>query len=166
MIALTLGLLLFLGVHSIRIFANVWRARQLTRLGARRWKALYGLASLAGLALVIWGFGVARSEPVVLWSPPKAIRHLTAAVTLVAFVLIAAAYVPGNHIKAKVGHPMVLGVMTWALAHLLANGTVAHVILFGGFFLCAGADFFPRAPATAQPAGAIPSRVRGVMCWR
>ena len=141
MIAFTLGLLLFLGVHSIRIFADGWRAQQVKRLGEARWKALHTLASLVGIALLIWGFRATRSESLVLWTPPKAARHAAAALTLVAFVFVAAAYVPGNRIKAKVGHPMVLGTMIWALAHLLANGTLVHALLFGGFLLWAAADF-------------------------
>lgn len=141
MIVFTLGLLLFLAVHSIRIFADGWRTQQVKRLGPTRWKALHTAASLAGIVLLIWGFRAARSESLLLWTPPKVLRHATALLTLIAFVLVAAAYVPGNRIKAKLGHPMALGTMIWALGHLLANGSVVHAMLFGGFLLWAAADF-------------------------
>jgi uncharacterized membrane protein len=131
------GLLLFLGVHSTRVFADGWRNRTRDRLGAGPYKGAYSLLSLAGFVLLVWGYGVARQQPVVLWSPPVAMRHVAALLTLFSFVLLAAAYVPGNQIKARLHHPMVLGVKVWALAHLLANGTLANVLLFGGFLVWA-----------------------------
>ena len=127
------GLLVFLGVHSTRIAAEGWRAGMVARLGPGAWKGLYSVVSLLGLAILVWGWGQVRQQPVVLWQPPVAMRHLAALLTLLAFVFLAAAYVPGNQIRARLGHPMVLGVKTWALAHLLANGTLAHVLLFGSF---------------------------------
>jgi uncharacterized membrane protein len=131
------GLLLFLGVHSTRIFADGWRSRTRTRTGAGSFKGIYSMLSLAGFVLLVWGYGVARQQPVVLWNPPTGMRHLAALLTLLSFVLLAAAYVPGNQIKARLHHPMVLGVKVWALAHLLANGTLADVLLFGSFLVWA-----------------------------
>ncbi len=127
------GLLLFLGVHSLRIFAEGWRAQQIERIGPLPWKGLVSVLSLAGFVLLVWGWGMARQSPVVLWQPPVGMRHAASLLTLLAFVLLAAAYVPGNAIKARVHHPMVLGVKAWALAHLLSNGNAAHVLLFGSF---------------------------------
>jgi uncharacterized membrane protein len=127
------GLLMFLGVHSLRIFADGWRAQQIARIGPLPWKGLVSVLSLAGFALLVWGWGMARQTPVVLWQPPVGMRHAASLLTLLAFVLLAAAYVPGNAIKARFHHPMVLGVKTWALAHLLSNGNLAHVVLFGSF---------------------------------
>ncbi len=141
MLYLLLGLVVFLGVHSVRIFAEDWRNQTRTRLGEAAWKGLYSLVSLAGLALLIWGFGQARQQPVQLWNPPTGMRHLASVLMLASFVLLVASYVPGNRIKARLHHPMVLGVKFWALAHLLANGTVAHVLLFGGFLAWAALDF-------------------------
>jgi len=138
---LVLGLLLFLGIHSIRIVADGWRTAHVAHLGENRWKGLYSLASALGLGLVVWGYGLSRAEPVVLWVPPGWTRHLAALLTLPAFVLIAAAYVPGSRIKAAVGHPMVAGVKVWAIAHLLSNGNLADVLLFGAFLVWAVADF-------------------------
>lgn len=135
------GLVIFLGVHSVRIVAEPWRQRQRARLGAGTWKALYALASLGGFALMLWGYGQARQEPLLLWSPPHGLRHPAALLTLVAFALLAAAYVPGTRIKAAVGHPMLAGVFLWALAHLLVKGTFPDALLFGGFLLWAAFAF-------------------------
>jgi uncharacterized membrane protein len=158
MTALILGLLLFLGTHSVRIFADGWRTYQVVRLGEQRWKGLYSLASAIGLALVVWGYGLARAEPVVLWLPPAWTRPVAALLTLPAFVLIAAAYVPGNRLKPALGHPMVAGVKLWAIAHLIANGNLGDVLLFGAFLVWAVLDFRSargrdRAAGVRHPAG-------------
>ena len=141
MIWLILGLILFLGCHSVRVFAEGWRTRTIARIGAQPWKGLYTLVALTGFGLLVWGFGQARLTPLVLWSPPHGMRHLTALLTLVAFILLAAANVPGNALKARLHHPMVLAVKVWALAHLLANGTLAHLVLFGSFLIWAVLNF-------------------------
>lgn len=127
------GLLIFLGVHSLRVFAEEWRTRQFTRLGEARWKGLYSLASALGLGLIVWGVGAARAEPSMVWLPPAGMRHAAALLTLPAFILLVAAYVPGNRIKRAVGQPMAAGVALWAAAHLLSNGRLSDVWLFGGF---------------------------------
>ena len=137
MTLLIAGLVLFLGVHSVRMLAEDWRAHMRARLGKGTWKGLYALLSLAGLVLIAWGFDVARDRPLIVWLPPAALRHGAALLTLLAFVLVAAAYVPGNGIKARLHHPMVLGVQAWALAHLLATGMLAHLLLFGSFLVWA-----------------------------
>ena len=135
------GLLLFLGVHSTRIFADGWRTRQIARLGPWPWKGLYSLASAIGFVLIVWGYSMARNEPGVLWTPSVWMRHAAILLTVPAFILIAAAYVPGSHMKSMIGHPMIAGVKAWAFAHLLANGTLASVVLFGAFLVWAVADF-------------------------
>ena len=150
---LILGLVLFLGVHSVRVLAEDWRTQTRARLGENAYKGLYSLVSVAGFALIVWGFGQARQQPVLLWTPPTGLRHAAALLTLLAFVLLAAAYVPGNAIKARLHHPMVLGVKTWALAHLLANGLLAQVLLFGAFLLWAALDF--RAARQRDRAGQV-----------
>ncbi len=129
------GLIVFLGVHSVRVFAEPLRAQAIARLGEKPWKGVYALLSLAGFALLVYGYGLARQSPVVVWTPPRGMAHLAALLTLVSFVFLVAAYVPGNGIKARLHHPMVLGVKVWALAHLLANGTLADMVLFGAFLL-------------------------------
>lgn len=137
MAILIAGLIMFLGPHSIRIVADQWREAHIARLGKMRWKLGYSLISAIGLGLIVWGFRSAREQPIFLWTPPVGIVHLTALLTFFAFILIAAAYVPHNHIKAAIHHPMVVGVQAWAAGHLLANGTLADVILFGSFFIWA-----------------------------
>ncbi len=141
MIYLVLGLVLFLAVHSTRIFADDWRTRQIARLGEGAWKGLYSVASLAGLVLLVWGYGQTRIDPVVVWDPPTWTRHLAALLMIPSLVLVAAAYVPGNRIKAAVGHPMVAGVKVWAIAHLLSNGRLGDIVLFGAFLAWAVLDF-------------------------
>jgi uncharacterized membrane protein len=142
MAALVLGLVLFLGVHSTRVFAEGWRTATMERFGANGYKILYSVLAIAGLVLVNWGYCMARQHPVVLWNqPPVWTRHLAALLTLIAFVLVAAAYVPGNRIRARLGDPMILGVKVWAFAHLVANNTLADVVLFGSFLLWAVLDF-------------------------
>lgn len=158
MTALIIGLLLFLGAHSVRIVAEPWRTAMRARLGENGWKGAYSLVSLAGFALIVWGFGQARLAPVPLWAPLPGMRHVAGLLTWVAFVLLTAAYVPGNGLKARLHHPMVLAVKVWALAHLLANHTLADGLLFGGFLLWSVADFSAarrrdRAAGTVYPPG-------------
>ena len=174
MTLLILGLVIFLGVHSVRIFGEGFRTAQLARLGPNGWKGVYSLASIVGFALLVWGYGEARQTPVVLWAAPIWTRHLAALLMLLSFVLLAAAYVPRNGLKAKVHHPMVLGVKVWALAHLLANNTLADLLLFGAFLVWAVLSFRAarqrdRAAGTVYPAGTAAGTgitvVVGVVAW-
>lgn len=158
MTLLILGLVLFLGAHSVRIVADDWRTRMRARLGEGGWKGLYSLLSVAGFVLIVWGYGLARQEPLVLWTPPPAMRHIAALLTLLSFVLLAATYVPHNGIRARLRHPMMLAVKVWALAHLFANGTLADLVLFGAFLVWAVLGFRAargrdRAAGTTYPAG-------------
>ena len=174
MIVMVLGLVLFLGVHSVRVVADDWRAAQIAARGEGAWKGLYSLLSIAGFVLIVYGYGLSRTAPVELWSPPVWTRHLASLLTLVSFVLLAAVYVPGTRIKAAVGHPMVLGVKTWALAHLLANGRLADVVLFGSFLawsivLYAASRRRDRRSGTRYVAGPasrdLITVVTGVVAW-
>lgn len=101
MVMLLLGLVLFLGVHSTRIVADGWRTAMIARIGEMPWKAAYAVLSIVGFVLIVWGFGLARQQPVQLWMPPRGMRHLASLLTLIAFVLLAATYVPRNAIKAR-----------------------------------------------------------------
>jgi uncharacterized membrane protein len=165
---LILGLILFLGVHSLHMLAPGFRDRVAARIGLMPWKGLYSLVSIAGLVLIVIGFGMARAVPHLLYTPPAWLRHLNALFTLVAFVLIAAAYVPRNHLKAKIGHPMLAGVKLWALGHLLAIGYLHDMVLFGAFLVWAVADFavsrrHDRATGTVYPAGTATGDVLAVV---
>lgn len=160
MTILLLGLLVFLGTHSVRIVADDWRTRQVARIGLMPWKGAYAAASLVGFVLIVWGYAQARLDPVVLWVPPLWGRHLASLLTLPAFILIAAAYVPGTRMRAAIGHPMLAGVKLWALAHLLSNGSLADVVLFGSFLVWAVVDFAAsrrrdRAAGTQLRAGSL-----------
>lgn len=155
---LILGLIVFLGLHSTRIVADDWRTAQVKRLGENAWKGIFSLLSIAGFGLIAWGFGQARQEPVALWAAPLAMRHVAALLTLVAFVLLAAAYVPRNAIKSRLHHPMLLAVKVWAFAHLVSNGTLADLLLFGAFLAWAVPCFIAakkrdRAALRQYPAG-------------
>ena len=141
MTLLILGLATFLGIHSTRIFAEGLRNAQVAKLGLNGWKADYSMVSIAGFVLIVYGYGEARLTPVGIWSPPVGIRHLAALLTVPAFVLLAAAYVPGTRIKKAVGHPMVAGVKVWAFARVIANGTLAGVLLFGSFLAWSIVDY-------------------------
>jgi uncharacterized membrane protein len=135
---LVLGLLLFLGVHSISIVAPAWRDRTAARLG-NAWRGLYSLVTIAGFVVMIWGYGIGRQSPVMLYTPPAGAQYVTAVLMLPVFPLFLAAYFPGR-IKSALQHPMLVSVMLWALAHLIATGTLANVVLFGGFLAWAVAD--------------------------
>ena len=135
MFLLCLGLVVFLGVHSIRLQSDRWRDLWIARAGEKGFKLQYSLVSAVGLILTMIGFGMAREAPWVLWTPWVGMRFLAALLTLMAFVLLAAAYVPGNAIKAKLHHPMILAVKVWALSHLLVNGSAVHMVLFGAFLV-------------------------------
>jgi len=132
---LVLGLVVFLGTHSLRLRSAGIRSSLIMRFGEKGFKGLYAMFSLAGLVAVVVGFGLAREVPVLLWTPPAALRHLAFLLMALSLILLAAAYVPNNRIRARVHHPMVLSVKVWALAHLLVNGTLAHVVLFGSFLV-------------------------------
>ncbi|GBQ90489.1 nitrate reductase [Gluconacetobacter johannae DSM 13595] len=174
MLLLICGLALFLGMHSVHMVAPDWRARQVAALGLMRWKGVFSLVSLAGLVLIVMGFGAARMQPHLLYGPPAWLRHVNALFTLAAFVLVAAAYVPRNHLKASLGHPMLAGVKVWAFGHLLATGMVHDVVLFGPFLLWAVLDFRvsrrrDRVAGTVYPAGSARgdamALVIGAVAW-
>jgi uncharacterized membrane protein len=139
MLVLVVGLAVFLGVHSVSIVAPEWRSATVARMGERPWKGVYSVASAIGLVLIVVGYGMARRDPVVLYTPPLALRHLALVVMLPVFPLLFAAYLPGR-IRAAAKHPFLLAVKIWAFAHLLANGTLADVLLFGAFLAWAVAD--------------------------
>lgn len=156
---LILGLLLFLGLHSVRIFAEGWRTATIARIGEGPWKGLYSVVSIAGFVLLVWGYGQARQQAP-LWDPPAFMSLVTAVMMLPVFILFVAAYVPRNGVKAKLHHPQVLSVKLWAFAHLLSNGTLADVLLFGGFLAWAILSFGAarkrdRAAGKTYPAGTL-----------
>ena len=137
MLQLLIGLTVFLGIHALQSLAPQWRKRLINRWGALGFKGVYSAVSLLGLFLMVQGYGLARLEPAVIWTPPRGMQHATILLMWVAMVLLVAAYMPGNKIKAKLRHPMTLSVKVWALGHLLSNGNLADMLLFGGFLIWA-----------------------------
>lgn len=140
MFILILGLVIFLGVHSVRIFAPVWRDRRITVMGEGRWKGLYTLVSLVGFVLIVWGYGMARPDAPLLYEPPVWMKHIGVALMPFAFISLAVSLFPAGRLKPMLKHPMLLSVKIWAFAHLLANGDLASLLLFGLFLAWAVAD--------------------------
>jgi uncharacterized membrane protein len=130
---LILGLVLFLGMHALRVFAEGTREKLIGSMGPFVYKAFYSIVSIIGLLLIVSGYSAARIEPIVIYTPPTGMAHAASLLTLIALVLLAAAYIPGNAILRKLKHPMTLAVKVWAFAHLLSNGTLADLLFFGGF---------------------------------
>lgn len=159
------GLLLFFGVHSIAIVAPAWRDGMAAKLGDAPWKAIYTLLSVIGFVMFVHGYGLERAEPMVLYTPPVWMRHLAVLLMLPVFPLLLSAYLPGR-IKAAVKHPMLTAIKAWALAHLLVNGNLADVLLFGSFLAWAVLDRISIGKRAAQrkpvTAGA-PSRTNDVL---
>lgn len=135
LLTLVYGLVLFLGAHSIRLFGEQIREMLIDSWGRNSYRAILAVPSLIGLVLIVIGYSEASLEPVYLWHPPTGMRHLTMLLMLVSAILLISAYIPGNHIQSRLKHPMTLGVKVWALAHLLSNGTLADLVLFGSFLL-------------------------------
>ena len=174
MAVLILGLVLFLGVHSVRIFADGWRTGMIARMGALPWKGAYSVASILSFIVIVVGFKMARRETLVLYSTPPWMVHVTALLMVLAMILFVAAYIPRNWFKAKFHHPMMLSVKTWALSHLLTNGEVANVVLMGAFLVWAALGFRAarqrdRANHTVYPPGnAIGTTITiaaGLVAW-
>jgi uncharacterized membrane protein len=152
MALLICGLILFLGVHSVSIFADQWRNDQVAKLGVLTWKVIYSLMSIAGLVLITVGYLEARPHPITIWSPPPWAWQITVYFSLVSLILIAAAYVPNNLIKQKLKDPMLVGVIVWALCHLTTIGSLAGILLFGSFLLWGILDLIScRARGSKRP---------------
>ncbi|MGD1015356.1 MAG: NnrU family protein [Roseiarcus sp.] len=154
MLALIIGIVVFLGVHTLPTL-RAWRARQVARFGLQRYKGIYSLASLLSLALLVWGFARYRAEGlIVVWTPPMATRPLTIVLMWAAFVAFACMGPAPGRIRGWLRHPMLVGIMIWALAHLLANGDAGGMLLFASFFAWAVYDRF--AVAARGDLGAAP----------
>lgn len=138
MLVLVLGLVLFLGIHCISIVAEPLRNRAVA-VSEIGWKLFYAAVSFLGLWLIISGYAAARLDPQIIYVTPGWMRHLAALLLLPVFVLFLAPYFPGR-IKRVVGHPQLVGVKLWAASHLLVNGSLADLMLFGGFLAWAVVD--------------------------
>lgn len=163
MTLLILGLGLFLGVHSVSIVAAGWRDRTVQRIGEPAWQGIYAVVALAGFVLIVWGYGLARQDPIALYAPPAGLRHLTLLLMVPVFPLLLAAYLPGR-IQSATKHPMLAAVKLWAFAHLLANGMLADVVLFGSFLAWAVLDRISMRRREPRPVpGAPPAKINDLI---
>lgn len=156
MTILIVGLILFLGIHSLSIVNEPLRNQLHDRLGEGAFKGLYSLVSIIGLVLIVWGYGAARMDPTVLYTPAGWLRHLAMLLLIPVFPLLFATYFPGK-IKAKLKHPMLVAVKLWALAHLLANGMLHDVLLFGAFLAWAVVDRISMKRRTERSIPTLPA---------
>lgn len=158
MLLLIIGLVVFFLPHSVPIAVPEWNERAMLRLGRWQWRAVHSIFSLVGLVLIVYGFGLARQQPVVCYVPPAWMHHVTFLLMLPVFPLLLAGLMPGR-IQTVLKHPALVAIKLWAFAHLLSNGMLADVVLFGTFLLWAVADRIAlrRHPRT-QARGLPPSR--------
>ena len=155
---LVAGLVIFFAVHSVSIFNEPWRDSMVAKLGEWPWKGVYSMAAIVGFMLIVFGYGLARVDPVVLYSPPMWLRHVSLLMLVPVFPLILATYLPGR-IQLMTRHPMLVATKLWAVAHLLANGTLSDVLLFGSFLVWAVTDRISMKRRTRHLVpGAPPSR--------
>ncbi|MES0879292.1 NnrU family protein [Roseibium sp. SCP14] len=156
MALLIAGLILFLGIHTLPMFSAV-RGSLAEKLGENGYKGFFTLVSVVGLVLIIYGYGAARAEgPPLVYDPPFWLRHVTMLLMVPVFIFLVAAYVPCK-IRRALKHPMLVAIKLWAFSHLLVNGDLASVLLFGGFFVWAIADRISvkrRGPEMSQTASA------------
>lgn len=170
MLILVAGLILFFAIHSVRMVAPGFRDAQLAQ-SEGRWKGIYSLVSLVGMALIIWGWIVFRPEAPAIYEPPAWGRHVAMLLVWIAFVLAATANMPAGRIKHWIKHPFLTAVILWSVAHLLANGELASLLLFGGFLLYAVVNrlaVIPRgdpAPAVVRPRSDLIALVAGTVLY-
>ena len=174
MTLLVFGLVMFLGVHSIRIFGESGRERSIARLGEQPWKGVVSLLSLAGFVMIVWGFAEARWAAPMIWAPPVWTRHIALLMMLFSMILLGAYGLKTSHIAVAVHHPMLWAVVVWSAAHLIANGSAADVVLYGAFLAWSLLDLQSnyardRANAVKYPAPAwgatIGAIAVGVVLW-
>ena len=159
LLVMIVGLMLFLGVHTLTTQRGL-RAQFIAAMGEGGYKIAYALASLAGLVLIVWGFAHYRATGMIpVWSPPTFLKHINSALMLPAVILVVASYIRGR-IYTAVKHPMLSGIKLWAFGHLLANGDLGGIILFGAFLAWAVLDRISLKHRT--DAGAPPIPVGGV----
>jgi len=154
---LILGLVLFLGIHSVRIVAPDFRAGFIARRGEGPWKGLYSVVSIVGFVLIVWGYHLAHQTAPVYYVTNFNLVHVTATLMLIAFIVLATFQMPAGWIKSKLKHPMLVAIKIWAFAHLLVNGDLASIVLFGSFLVWAVCDRISekrrfRAGLTQNPA--------------
>jgi len=163
MLTLVAGLVIFLGIHSLSIVNEPLRDRLASRLGVVAWQATYAVIAVVGFVLIIQGYAAARLDPTVLYVPPVWLRHVALLLLVLVFPLVLATYLPGR-IQRATRHPMLLATKIWALAHLLSNGMLHDVVLFGAFLAWAVVDRISMKRRTQRPLpGSNPSKTNDVI---
>ena len=163
MIIFIVGLVMFLGIHSVSIINVSWRNAMVARIGVWSWQAVYSIVAISGFALIVYGYGMARQHTPILYEPAVWMHYLALVLLVFFFPLLMAAYLPGRIQKAA-KHPMLAATKIWAFAHLLANGSLVDVILFGALLAWAVIDRISlkrRAPLPVP--GALPSRFNDII---
>lgn len=151
MTVLVIGLILFFGVHSLRMVAPGFRDAQVARFGGDNWKGVFSLFALPGIILIVWGYALARPEAAFFYEPEVWVKHLNATIMAIAFVIMATNQRPEGLIKRTVKHPMLVSTLLWAAGHLLANGDMASILLFGSFLVWSVADLVSAVRRPASP---------------
>lgn len=164
MMYLVIGVVLFIGIHSISIINEPLRDRLYAKFGELGWKGIYSVISLVGFVLLIYGYGEARQNPTILYTTPTWFHYINMVLMLFVFPLFLAANFPGK-IKAAAKHPLLAATKIWAFAHLLVNGSLADVILFGSFLAWAVADRISMKHRKQRPIMTMPvSALNDVIC--
>ena len=174
MALLILGLIIFLGIHSINLVFPALREKAISKFGLFPWKGLYALIAILGFILIVNGYSRALDNPIWLWQSPLWLNHLTALFMIPAFILLVAAYLPANVFKARMGHPMLIATKIWSILHLAISGTLAGLFLFGGFLVWSVVSFAVlrrrdrasnKRPVEVVRAYTITTIIAGVVLW-
>lgn len=144
------GLVLFLGVHSISIINAAWRDRKVEQYGVTAWQGIYSVLSIIGFVLIVNGYDMARHDATVLYHSPEWMRYIAIFLQIFIFPLLVATYLPGR-IQQTTKHPMLVATKIWAFSHLLANGSLVDVVLFGGFLTWAVVNRISLKQRTSLP---------------
>jgi uncharacterized membrane protein len=134
MIIFIMGFIIFFGIHSISLFSRPLRDRLLARIGESKWKGYFTLLAILGLTLLVMGYVEVRKTPTFVYHLPDWFRSLVWILMLPVFPLLILAYLPGTF-REMIPHPMVTSIILWSGSHLLVNGTLGDIILFGMFFI-------------------------------
>lgn len=150
------GLIIFFGIHSVSILNENWRDRMMARIGEGPWKGTYSLVAIIGFILIIWGYGLARQESATLFFAPNWLRYLAMSLLLPVFPLMLSTYLPGR-IQRFARHPMLVATILWSFSHLLVNGQLADILLFGAFLLWAALDLYSMHRRTPRAVPGAPA---------
>lgn len=153
---LVAGLIIFFAVHSISIVDESWRDRMVAKMGVGPWKGIYSVVATIGFFLIIWGYGLACQESAIIYFSVPWLMHLSMLLLIPVFPLLLATYSPGR-IRAVTKHPMLIATILWAFAHLLVNGRLTDILLFGSFLVWSVLDLFSMRQRVQRPVPSAPA---------